>query len=91
MLVGARCCHDRVVIEVRDNGKGIALDQQQRIFDEFVQLPRSDQRRPTGMGLGLSVRQRLRQLLEHPVTLHSRPGASTCFAVGARAQPRGSS
>jgi len=81
VLVGARWRSNGIGIEVRDNGCGIPSEQQQQIFSEFVQLPRADQRRPPGIGLGLSVVQRLSQLLQHPVELRSHPSAGTCFSV----------
>lgn len=89
VLVGARRRSDGLAIEVRDNGCGIPIEQQQQIFHEFVQLQRTDQRRPPGMGLGLSVVQRLSLLLQHPVALRSRPRAGTCFSVSVpRTKPR---
>jgi CheY-like chemotaxis protein len=89
VLVGARRRSDGLAIEVRDNGCGIPIEQQQQIFHEFVQLQRTDQRRPPGMGLGLSVVQRLSLLLQHPVALRSRPSAGTCFSVSVpRTKPR---
>ncbi len=40
-----------LLISVKDNGKGIPLDQQKRIFEKFVQLPGSDNSKGTGLGL----------------------------------------
>src|SRR5690606_35728179 len=37
--------------------------------------------RAHGLGVGLSIVQRLSQLLEHPVTLRSREGRGSCFRV----------
>nr|WP_240905887.1 hybrid sensor histidine kinase/response regulator [Thiorhodococcus mannitoliphagus] len=81
ILLGTRWSGREVVIEVRDDGRGIPLEQQPQIFDEFVQIQSAGQRRPPGMGLGLSVVRRLGQLLEHPISLSSVPGGGTRFRL----------
>jgi signal transduction histidine kinase len=43
---------DRLLLEVSDSGPGVAAADQDRVFDEFVQLPGRDR---SGSGLGLSV------------------------------------
>lgn len=43
---------DRLLLEVSDSGPGIATADQDRVFDEFFQLPGRDR---SGSGLGLSV------------------------------------
>jgi CheY-like chemotaxis protein len=47
------------VIEIRDNGVGIAPDLLPRIFDLFVQSDRTLDRSEGGLGVGLSVVRRL--------------------------------
>ena len=44
---------DQVVLFVTDNGKGIAKDMQNQIFDKLVQEDSSYRRRHHGLGLGL--------------------------------------
>lgn len=46
---------DAVLFHVSDNGQGIALDDQHRIFEEFVQVEDHMTRRHGGMGLGLPI------------------------------------
>jgi signal transduction histidine kinase/CheY-like chemotaxis protein len=46
---------DRVRVVVRDNGCGIAKDQQQRIFEPFVQADRARDVLRGGLGLGLAI------------------------------------
>lgn len=65
--------------EVRDNGRGIPSAHQQRIFEEFVQLPLGNGERPAGYGLGLAIAVRAAQLLDTRVGLHSRPGHGSRF------------
>ncbi len=67
-------------LEVRDSGQGIALEQQQEIFEEFRQLGNPERDSSKGLGLGLSTVQRLCHLLSYPLTLYSRSGHGSVFA-----------
>lgn len=69
-----------VRIEVADTGIGIALDELDKIFDDFYRVPRGGTDRD-GFGLGLSVVRRLSELLGHPLEVDSTYGAGTRFAV----------
>ncbi len=85
VLVGARARHGdgalKVTLEVWDTGCGIAEADCARVFDEFVQLRNPERQRALGLGLGLSIVQRLAQRLDHRVLVRSRPGHGSCFAV----------
>jgi len=81
VLVGARKRSDNWRIEVWDCGPGIPAEQQQAIFDEFVQLDNPGRDRRKGLGLGLSIVQRLERLLGHQLSLISRGGCGTCFRL----------
>lgn len=84
VLVGVRTRGRHVRIEVWDTGHGIAPDDQQRIFQDFIQLPKPSPPRAgeaMGLGLGLAIVQRTSVLLDHPVTLRSQPGRGSCFAI----------
>jgi signal transduction histidine kinase len=79
VLIAARPRGDTVRIEVRDNGPGIAPEQQQSIFEEFVQLPGSDNQRRDGYGLGLAIGDRVARLLGTRIGLRSAPGRGSTF------------
>jgi signal transduction histidine kinase/CheY-like chemotaxis protein len=81
VLVSTRLRRGALRFEVWDTGMGIAPDDQARIFEEFVQLANSERDRRKGLGLGLSIVQRLSALLAHPVSLSSRPGRGTVFRI----------
>ncbi|ODU48420.1 PAS-domain containing protein [uncultured Aquimonas sp.] len=85
VLLGARRRGGHIEIGVYDQGPGIAPEHQRLIFEEFRRLDRGGQ----GLGLGLSIAERIARLLELPLKLSSQPQRGTCFAVVAlRAQPR---
>ena len=77
----------RVRLEVIDTGIGIALEEQERIFDEYYQLSGSSAQ---GLGLGLPIVKSLGSLLGHPVSVRSAPGRGSVFSIElARAQDVG--
>jgi signal transduction histidine kinase len=80
--VTVQCCQNFVEIVVRDNGIGIPLDMQPRIFDLFSQVDDHRQRSEGGLGLGLSLVQRLTDLHGGTVTVQSEgPGRGSEFVV----------
>lgn len=81
VLVGCRRRGRGLRIEVWDTGVGIPQDQQQRVFDEFVQIGNPERDRRKGLGLGLSIVKRLADLLQHPLELRSRPGLGSVFRL----------
>ncbi len=81
VTVIARDRGEKVWIEVRDTGIGIAPEQSGRIFEEFYQVDNPGRDRSRGLGIGLSIVQRLSRLLGHPVQMHSRLGRGTHFRL----------
>jgi signal transduction histidine kinase len=81
VLLACRKRGDRLRFEVRDNGPGIPLDEQENIFREFVQLENSARDRSKGLGLGLPIVQRSARLLNHPLYLNSILGRGSVFAL----------
>ena len=81
VLVAARVRGNVVWLDVIDTGVGIAPDQQMRIFEEFYQVDNPGRDRSRGLGIGLSIVQRLAQLLDHPVSVHSHLGKGSRFRV----------
>ncbi len=80
VLVGCRRVAGAVRIEVWDTGLGIPGDKQRQIFEEFERLEQGA-RAARGLGLGLSIVERLGRVLGHAVTLRSKPGVGSVFAV----------
>lgn len=68
-----------LLIEVEDTGIGIAPNDQQRIFEPFVQL--GEQGDNKGTGLGLSITRQFVQLMGGNLTLESWPGKGSLFRI----------
>jgi CheY-like chemotaxis protein len=80
VLFGARMRGDRVEIQVWDSGPGIEPAQQALVFKEFHRLAETAATE-RGLGLGLSIVERIGRVLEAPVTLRSTPGKGSLFSV----------
>jgi signal transduction histidine kinase/ActR/RegA family two-component response regulator len=81
VAVVARARGDSVWIEIHDTGIGIAPQQMAHIFEEFYQAHNPGRDRARGLGIGLSIVQRLSRLLDHPVEVRSRPGCGSRFRL----------
>ena len=81
VLIGARRRDERILLGVWDTGIGIAPENRQRIFEEFVQLGNIERDRRRGLGLGLAIVDRIGRLLDHPVTMRSRVGRGSVFEI----------
>ena len=79
--VRARARGGVVWIEVLDTGIGIAPEQQDRVFEEYYQVQNPGRDRAQGLGIGLSIVERLSRLLDHPVQVTSRMGRGTRFRL----------
>ncbi|MBL0370606.1 hybrid sensor histidine kinase/response regulator [Rhizobium sp. KVB221] len=80
VLVGVRRRGDEAWIEVYDTGIGIPASKFKTVFKEFARLDEGA-RTSTGLGLGLSIVDRIARVLSHPVELQSVPGKGTMFRV----------
>jgi len=74
----ARQVGGQVRLEVRDNGAGIAPEEQQRIFEAFYRLAQTGSA-TEGTGLGLAITARLVELHGSKLEIESKPGEGTCF------------
>jgi signal transduction histidine kinase len=68
------------LIVVRDNGRGIAPEHHERIFEVFQSLgPRRDGSRGTGMGL--AIVRKIAETQGGRAWVESEPGCGACFNV----------
>jgi signal transduction histidine kinase len=72
---------DRVQVRVRDTGIGIAADQQEAIFQPFVQVDTGLVRRYEGVGLGLSISREFAREMGGDLTVSSAPGRGSTFIL----------
>jgi PAS domain-containing protein/anti-sigma regulatory factor (Ser/Thr protein kinase) len=67
---------DVSAIVVADQGKGIAREDQERIFEKFERV---DHNEPGGTGLGLYIARRLARAMGGDITVDSAPGQGARF------------
>lgn len=70
-------CH--LQIEVEDSGPGISEEDQQHIFDPFVQL--GEQGDNKGTGLGLTITRQFIQMMNGTIALDSALGKGSVFTI----------
>jgi len=68
---------DLAMVIVADQGKGIAAEDQERIFERFGRVDPSE---PGGTGLGLYIARRLARAMHGDVSVDSAPGQGARFA-----------
>lgn len=83
VLLGCRRQGDSILIEVWDTGPGIPESKQSEIFQEFRRLDQQSRHRESekGLGLGLSIADRMAKVLEHSLSLRSEVGRGTVFSL----------
>ncbi|MCX2898342.1 ATP-binding protein [Pseudomonas mandelii] len=69
----------RLRVSVTDNGIGIALAMQQKIFERFTQASEEVAQRFGGTGLGLAISKHLVEQLGGCIGVHSEVGRGSCF------------
>lgn len=81
VLLGCRRRNGMLSVEVCDTGIGIPQQEMQAIFDEYYQIDNVARKRERGLGLGLSIAQRLGKLLGHPIRVASKVGKGSVFSI----------
>ena len=70
-----------LIMSVTDTGIGISPENQEQVFESFVQAGSDMVRRFGGTGLGLAITKRLIELQNGKITVSSTPGEGTSFYV----------
>jgi two-component system, NarL family, sensor histidine kinase BarA len=81
VLLKAEADGNNIVLTVSDTGVGIAVDEQELVFEKFRQAGNPLTREHAGTGLGLSIVRELSKLLGGEVTLQSELGRGSTFTV----------
>lgn len=81
VLLGCRHVGTHLRIEVWDSGIGIAANQIDAIFNEFVQIEAPIDGHNRGLGLGLAIVKREAVLLGHPLRVRSVLGRGSVFSI----------
>ena len=72
---------DVVGFEVRDTGIGVAAEDQQRLFQPFIQVDSDTTRKFGGTGLGLTICARLARMMGGEIAIDSKLGEGTTIFV----------
>jgi two-component system OmpR family sensor kinase len=73
---------DKAQLSVHDNGPGIPLDEQERVFERFY---RGERNAAEGSGIGLAIARELAVRMDGAIELRSEPGSTTFTLVLRRA------
>lgn len=87
IVLRGRRVDDRVVIEVVDDGSGIAPQDLPHVFDRFWRAEKSRNRATGGSGLGLAIVRHLAEAHHGTVTVSSVLGTGTTFSISLPARP----
>jgi Na+/proline symporter/signal transduction histidine kinase len=80
VLIGCRLGAGKSRLDVYDTGLGIPKSKQRAIFREFHRLDQGA-KVARGLGLGLSIVERIARVLDHRVDLQSKPGRGSHFSI----------
>lgn len=72
----------QAMIQVCDHGIGIPLHDQSRIFERFYRVDEARARSTGGHGLGLAIVKTLVESMGGSITVRSKPGEGSVFAIG---------
>jgi len=86
VLIGCRHRNGRLRIDVYDTGLGIPQSKKREIFREFHRLDQGA-RVARGLGLGLSIVERIGRVLDHKIELQSKSGRGSHFSVAVPLAP----
>ncbi len=81
VLLAARVRGGDALLQVWDTGPGIPEAHLEQIFEEFHRFDQPGERAEHGLGLGLSICQRVSNVLNHPLDVRSRVGHGSVFSI----------
>ncbi|GAA3913811.1 hybrid sensor histidine kinase/response regulator [Luteimonas lutimaris] len=81
IVLATRPRGDRVELQVWDTGPGIPDHHLGQIFEEFMRYEQPTNWGEQGLGLGLSICQRISHILDQPMRVRSTPGRGSMFSI----------
>lgn len=78
---------DGAVVEIADEGPGIAPEHQEKIFERFYRIDKARSRSEGGTGLGLAIARLSVEQFGGRIALASEPGKGSRFRILLPAQP----
>ncbi|NOZ42574.1 MAG: response regulator [Alphaproteobacteria bacterium] len=84
VVIGCRTRGDNIILQVVDSGIGIRQNRLDDIFREFIQVHEDYTAGGRGIGLGLSIVQRIAGLLAADITVRSVVGRGSAFNITLR-------
>ncbi|MBO5685987.1 MAG: sensor histidine kinase [Alistipes sp.] len=78
---------DKILIEVEDNGQGIAPEDQPRIFERFYRTDKSRSREQGGTGLGLAIVKHIVEAHGERISVRSAVGVGSTFSFTLKKVP----
>ena len=81
VTIGAECNDASVSLRIADTGVGIDSDDCNKVFEEFYQVSNPSRDKSQGLGLGLSIVERLIRSLGHRISIESSLGVGTTIRI----------
>ena len=81
IVLAVRHRRDEIELQVWDTGPGIPEHHMQQIFNEFHRYQQPFDWGEQGLGLGLSICQRISRLLDHRLNARSQVGSGSMFSI----------
>ncbi len=77
--LSAKLEKEHLIIGVKDQGRGIALEEQQKIFDKFYRVKATEKEQPAGLGMGLAIARGIVEIHQGKIWVESGLGKGATF------------